>query len=142
MSLATIETPNNSARDLPPDRRGAPYPTIQQAVDAASAGTIVAIAAGTYVEDVAIDGTPVALWGRCPELVEIVGSANDRAVGSWSAPGAEVHQVAVTGPQLGIEVVELQAADPGFEEERLLRAVQAWLSAEWPFTKVRYPGRD
>ena len=27
-------------------------------------------------------------------------------------------------------------------EERLLRAVQAWLSAEWPFTKVRYPGRD
>jgi len=51
-----------------------PWTTIQAAVDAAAPGAIVAVAAGSYIEDVTVDAKPVRLWGRCPAQVEIVGT--------------------------------------------------------------------
>ena len=56
---------------------GKPWTTIQAGVDAAAAGAIVAIAEGSYLEDVLVDGKAVHLWGRCPALVEIVGTGEN-----------------------------------------------------------------
>src|SRR6185436_10488706 len=52
-----------------------PWTTIQEAVDAAAPGAIVAVAAGSYAEDVRIDGKALRLWGVCPGEVEVVGSS-------------------------------------------------------------------
>src|SRR5262249_49354438 len=52
-----------------------PWKTVQQGVDAAAQqGATIAIAAGTYTEDVHIEGKAVRLWGRCPKMVEIAGT--------------------------------------------------------------------
>ncbi len=48
-----------------------PWTSIQQAVDAAAPGAIVAIATGTYVETVWVEGKAVRLWGKCPAEVEL-----------------------------------------------------------------------
>ena len=53
-----------------------PWRTIQEAVDAAMPGAIVAVPAGSYLESVVITGKPVRLWGRCPALSEIRGAGN------------------------------------------------------------------
>jgi hypothetical protein len=81
-----------------------PWRTIQEGIDAAASGAVVAIAEGSYVEDLAIDQKPVRLWGRCPERVEIVGSVPKvSAVGIYPGMnGAEVHRVALRGDGLGI----------------------------------------
>jgi hypothetical protein len=81
-----------------------PWLSIQAGVDAASAGALVAVAAGSYVEDIAIEGKPVRLHGRCAELVEIVGVGG--ALGSvlitTSADGSELRGLAITGPSVGL----------------------------------------
>jgi pectin methylesterase-like acyl-CoA thioesterase len=40
------------------------YPTIQQAVNAASDGDIVRVRAGTYIEDIVINGKSLSLIGE------------------------------------------------------------------------------
>ena len=50
-----------------------PWTTVSEAVMAAPPGALVAIAAGTYDESVAILGKPVRLFGVCPEKVTISG---------------------------------------------------------------------
>lgn len=82
----------------------APWTTIQAAVDAAVPGAIVAIAAGAYVEDVVIQGKAVRLWGRCPDLVEIVGSLPMQgAVRVFpGVSGAEVRSLAIRGAGVGV----------------------------------------
>jgi hypothetical protein len=81
-----------------------PWRTVQEAVDAAPAGAIVAVAAGSYQEDVTIAGKPVRLWGRCPALVEIVGSsAALAAVQILGGAGAtEVRDLAIRGDDDGM----------------------------------------
>lgn len=77
---------------------GKPFRTIQAAIDVASPGYVVAVAAGTYAEDVKLNRR-VKLWGRCAEKVSIVGSATfalDITV------DGEVHGIAVTGPDTAI----------------------------------------
>jgi hypothetical protein len=83
-----------------------PWTTIQQAIDVAPAGAVVAIAAGTYSEDLLIEAKPLRLWGRCPDLVEVVGVADDgrAVVVGPGAGGSELHALAITGPGQGIEV--------------------------------------
>ena len=49
---------------------GAPYNTIQQGIDAAASGAIVAVAPGAYPENLLID-RPVRVWGKCPEEVAL-----------------------------------------------------------------------
>ncbi|MBW2527187.1 MAG: right-handed parallel beta-helix repeat-containing protein [Deltaproteobacteria bacterium] len=49
----------------------APWTTIAQGISAAQSGAIVAIAAGSYVENLEVTKR-VRLWGRCPSMVEVV----------------------------------------------------------------------
>jgi len=79
-----------------------PWTTLQEAVDAAPAGAIVAVASGSYA-GVTIDTKAVRLWGRCPDLVEIVGNAAaSSAVRIDGAAAAELHSVAVRGLTRGV----------------------------------------
>jgi Right handed beta helix region len=70
----------------------------------------VAVAAGSYAEDVRIDGKAVQLWGRCPGMVEIAG-ASEAAVQVWysTADETEIRGIAVTGPQVGILVSDARS---------------------------------
>jgi len=87
-----------------------PWPTIGQAVGAAAPEALVAVAAGSYAEDVVL-AKAVTLWGKCPAEVELVGQGQQRAalmIGP-AATGAEVRGLAVTGSDRGIEVSEAVA---------------------------------
>jgi hypothetical protein len=50
-----------------------PYPSVQTAIDAAPDGALVAIGAGTYVEDLLVD-KQLRLRGKCPDEVTIQGT--------------------------------------------------------------------
>ena len=81
----------------------APWTTISEAVSTAPAGSLVAIAAGTYVEDVTVD-TPLRLHGVCPALVELVGTPAGLAA-LFIRPGAsqsEVRGIALGGATIGV----------------------------------------
>jgi hypothetical protein len=88
----------------------APWTTIQRGIDAADAGAIVSVAAGTYTENIHIgvivgSGKPVRLWGRCPALVEIVGVApvNFAIDVRSGASKTEIRGIAIRGTG-GIEI--------------------------------------
>jgi len=88
---------------------GAPWTSIQAAVDAARAGAIVAIAAGSYTEDVHVAAKAVRLWGRCPALVEIAGTGAELgALVVTGASNTEVRRLAITGQSRGIAVSDSQ----------------------------------
>jgi hypothetical protein len=75
-----------------------PFTKIQAGVDVAARDGVVAIAEGNYLESVIIN-RPLRLWGRCPQKVSIAGNSTftiDIVV------DAEVHNVAVTGPDTAI----------------------------------------
>lgn len=95
---------------VPDGSAAAPYPTVQSAVDAAPGGATIAVAAGTYVEDIAVDGKSVAIWGRCPDQVTLVGVDAPGAVTLQNAPGAELHNVAVTGGRAGVLAIDSAGA--------------------------------
>ncbi|MBW2458738.1 MAG: hypothetical protein JRI68_29840 [Deltaproteobacteria bacterium] len=80
-----------------------PWTTIQQGIDAANPGAIVAVAAGSYGEDVIILGKAVRLWGRCPAMVEVVGTDTPGAVSfGVGSDGGEVRDLAVVGGSFGV----------------------------------------
>lgn len=80
-----------------------PFSTIGEALAAAQKGAIVAVAAGSYAEDLTIS-KPVVLWGVCPELVEIVGSSAAIAAIDVRAggTGSEIRSLAITGDSAGV----------------------------------------
>jgi hypothetical protein len=83
-----------------------PWSTLGAALAAASAGDLIAIAAGSYAGDALVAGRPVVLWGRCPAMVEIVGAGAQVgaiAVGAGAA-GTEIRGLAVRGSGTGIYV--------------------------------------
>lgn len=81
-----------------------PWKTIGTALKAAAQGDVIAIAAGTYKEDVTIEFGKKILWGRCPAMVTIEGvDPTDAPVKVYST-GAEIHNVALTGPFVGLYV--------------------------------------
>jgi hypothetical protein len=83
-----------------------PYTTIAEAVAGAASGTLIAIAAGTYQENLPLY-TGVKLWGRCPSMVEIHGdgmAAPTIIIVGGGASGAEIRDLAVTGTVDGIGV--------------------------------------
>ncbi|MBW2459571.1 MAG: hypothetical protein JRI68_34070, partial [Deltaproteobacteria bacterium] len=86
-----------------------PWPTIGQAVTAAAPGALIAVAAGSYGEELLIQGKAVRLWGRCPEQVVI--EATGQALAPCpptavcildGADGSEVGGLAIRGPGIGI----------------------------------------
>ena len=82
-----------------------PWPTIQAGIAAAAPGAIVAVAAGSYAEDAFVHDKAVRLWGRCPELVEIVGTGVAFAsLRIEDADGTEVRSLAIRGAQTGVAV--------------------------------------
>jgi hypothetical protein len=84
----------------------APWQTIGEAFAAAGPGAILALAAGSYVEDVVIQNKPVRLWGVCPEQVSIAGTGAELAAVNVhsGASGTEVRGVALTGAGMGLYV--------------------------------------
>lgn len=68
-----------------------PWTSIQAAIDAAASGAIVAVAAGSYGELIYTNALPVRVWGRCPEMVEVI-SLDIGGVGS------EAHGLALISP--------------------------------------------
>jgi hypothetical protein len=83
-----------------------PFAVISAALKAAPSGGAIAMAAGSYAEDLALT-KPVTLEGRCAKLVTIKGQATstlDDAAVTVSASGVTVRGVTVTGPVLGVLV--------------------------------------
>jgi hypothetical protein len=81
----------------------APWTTISDAIDAAADGTLLAIAAGSYGEDVRLEGKALRLWGRCPTMTEVVGAGvQPAAVSVVQADGVELHGLSVRGPRMGV----------------------------------------
>jgi len=83
---------------------GKPFRTIQAAVDAAAPGAVVAIAAGTYTENVLVVGKSVVLSGRCPGMVELVGGDPAAIEIGAEASGTHVRTLAIRGTSTGIAV--------------------------------------
>ena len=83
-----------------------PWTTVQQAIATLASGAIVAIAPGSYEEDLVLVGKAVQLWGRCPADVALVGSAGTFATVliREGASGSQLAQLAITGASAGVVV--------------------------------------
>jgi len=81
-----------------------PFTKIQDAVDAATSGAVIAIAAGTYPGTVLIAGKSVELAGRCPEMVELVGGDPAAIEIGVQASGTRIRTLAIRGTASGIVV--------------------------------------
>jgi hypothetical protein len=101
---ADTEYVDASFSGVPNGSATAPWPTIQQAIDAAAPGATIAIAAGSYAQHLVVTNKAVKLWGVCPRDVEIVGPAEGvAAIDIINGPdGTEVHTLAVRGARVGI----------------------------------------
>ncbi|KYF52068.1 hypothetical protein BE08_21325, partial [Sorangium cellulosum] len=85
--------------------RARPWKRIQDGIDNARSGAIVAVAAGRYAEDLLVQSKRIRLWGRCPGLVEVVGTGAEIAtvaISRSAASRSEVRSLAITGPELGL----------------------------------------
>ena len=83
-----------------------PYPTVVEAVAAAPDGASIAIAAGSYVGSIDVDGKSLAIWGRCPELVELVGNSPGWTIGFVATSNASLHTLSVTGIAAGAIAID------------------------------------
>jgi hypothetical protein len=89
----------------------APWTSISAAVSATQPGGLIAVAAGSYVENVVVSGKAVRIHGVCPQLVELVGSAQD-PIGcapaalcfAGGADGSEVRGLAISGQAFGLSL--------------------------------------
>jgi hypothetical protein len=84
--------------------QGAPWTTVQEGIDAASEGAIVAVAAGSYEGTFLIEGKGVRLWGRCPDMVAINGVDPVGIYINDGAHGTELRGLAVTSEYFGVVV--------------------------------------
>jgi hypothetical protein len=82
----------------------APWVTIGDAVSAVASGGLVAVAAGSYLEDLDIAGKSLRLQGVCPQQVELVGTGNALAAVDvrTGASGTELRAVAIVGGPIGV----------------------------------------
>ncbi len=89
-----------------------PWTTSGEAVAAAAPGALVAVARGTYPEEVVVESDPVRIWGVCPDEVAIVATGQNPpgacppaalCIGA-GADGTEVRGVALSGNGLAVAV--------------------------------------
>lgn len=80
-----------------------PWQAIPDAIAAAEAGALIAIAAGSYQADVEI-AKPVRLWGRCPQMVEVVGVDAAFTAIAITAGDVALRGIAVRGPAYAVVV--------------------------------------
>jgi hypothetical protein len=79
-----------------------PWTLIADGLTAAEPGAIVAVAEGTYDEDLRIADKPVRLWGKCPALVTVSGSATFAAIlVGLGADGSEIRSIGITSASNG-----------------------------------------
>jgi hypothetical protein len=80
-----------------------PWTTISEAVGVAAPGALVAVAAGSYVEDVVV-AKRIRLHGVCPGEVEVVGTAAGLAALEIrsGASASELRGLAITGERIGV----------------------------------------
>lgn len=83
--------------------RARPWPRVQQGLDAAAAGAVVAVAAGRYSEDLVVRKA-VRLVGRCAAQVEIVGVNAGSAAVYVTASNVTMRDFAVRGAGEGVFV--------------------------------------
>jgi hypothetical protein len=83
-----------------------PWTSIGDAVAAAAPGALIAIAEGSYAEDVVISGKSVMLVGRCPDRVALVGTGVELAALfiREGADGTLARGLALTGQGNGVLV--------------------------------------
>jgi hypothetical protein len=81
----------------------APWRTIPEALSAAEPGAVVAIAEGSYDGQFNIT-KPVAIWGRCPELVRLSSDEGNSATVLVSTDEVELHQLGISGLGAAISV--------------------------------------
>jgi hypothetical protein len=87
--------------------QNAPHTSISAALSAAQPGDLIAIAAGTHTASSRAITKPVRLWGRCPQMVTIEGTAtNQPALYLTGQDGTEIHGISVTGASHGLAVLE------------------------------------
>jgi len=115
-SLQTLYVSADSLCQVSCGSKEAPYPSIQQAVDAATEGAHVLIGAGEYDEGVLIQKR-VHLQGLCPEQTVISGlvdwgpggdSYADVGLCFLGAQGGSVQNLAVASPGLGVAIIDSQ----------------------------------
>lgn len=83
--------------------RARPFATITAALAQVSEGGHIAVAAGTYDEDLELKLKGVTLEGRCARLVAVKGQAAEQAV-NVRAPNITVRGLTVAGPGYGLSV--------------------------------------
>ena len=81
-----------------------PYTTIGAALAAVAANGHVAVAAGTYSEDLSLQTLGVTLEGRCPSMVTLQpGSASSTRTLAVSAGQATIRGLTITGAGVGVK---------------------------------------
>lgn len=81
-----------------------PLTSIEAAVNMAGGGQLIAVAAGTYTEDIDVQ-KPVRIWGRCPDLVKVVGVPDEELstiIVGTGAEGSELRNLSIEGPDVGL----------------------------------------
>jgi hypothetical protein len=87
----------------------APWTSIQQGIDAAADGAVVAVAAGSYTESLVINDKAVSLWGRCPEQTQ-VSSVDEAALRLFvGASGSTVRGLRLIGNTYGLWAASIDA---------------------------------
>jgi hypothetical protein len=74
-----------------------PWKNILSGFLAAAPGAIVALAEGSYPEQVVVVDKSVKLWGVCPERVDVVGDGDGAVIITAGADGTELHGLAIRG---------------------------------------------
>ena len=103
----------------------------------------MAVAAGTYTEDVKVQRKPVKIWGRCPGMVEVKGTGakiSTLDISGSAVDGTDVRGIAVTGAKAGITIYG--ASDVDLDHiwihdtgERGVDAIQGSSPAEFTLTE-------
>jgi parallel beta helix pectate lyase-like protein len=83
-----------------------PFTSIQDGVDNAPPGGLVAVAAGTYTGPVTIGSKAVRLWGVCPALTQITAAADMAVAVYGGANGTEIHTLSASGVSASVGVTD------------------------------------